>query len=232
MTRTAALINGPGAPDFLAGFVMEARPRVQRELISVWSFFDSKEYAQNILAEAPLDNGHVQVLDSSLLPWLTSLKNHKFTTIRLPYLVKLGQLRDVPGLVSLTLNGGFLGELVELVEHGKLHELDLSASPMNVDLTPLCGLPNLSRRVLIDLSGELDFSPLRQLVGLASLHLYKSGLTDVNFVFELPSLVNLGGVLVCICWVELMSHLSGFKEPLRPFCNRFPGTCRWTLGAD
>ncbi|MFY1694755.1 NACHT domain-containing protein [Solwaraspora sp. WMMA2101] len=190
LIRTAALINGPGSLDFLAGFALDVRPRVQRELISVWPYFDPKEYAQNVLAEAPLDSGHVLVFDLALLPWLAFLKNHKSTTISLHHMVKLERLRDVPGLVSLGLSGGFSGQLSELEVHGLLVDVSLSSPQKNVSLDSLGGLANLSQLSLNSFPEGQDFSPLKWLVNLKSLGLFNCGLVNVDFVSCLPSLVD------------------------------------------
>ena len=61
VVRTAWLVNGPSALDLLTGYGKDPRQNVQGELAKGWEYFDPDAYAQRVLADAPLVNGHLNV---------------------------------------------------------------------------------------------------------------------------------------------------------------------------
>jgi hypothetical protein len=108
---TAAFINGPAALGKLTSFSSDPRWEVQASLLDVWKFFDAGEFADKVLAEAPLMRweggaGSAYVGSIEHLPLLTRLKNLKSVDLRLAPGEELNDysvLRNVPYLRSVEL---------------------------------------------------------------------------------------------------------------------------------
>jgi hypothetical protein len=79
--RAAALVNGPAALDTLARYASDPRSHVQRQLITDWEYFDPIEYADKVLADAPLVDGRVDIRNAALLPALPRLRHLTRTAV-------------------------------------------------------------------------------------------------------------------------------------------------------
>ncbi|HEX2419221.1 MAG TPA: NACHT domain-containing protein, partial [Micromonosporaceae bacterium] len=90
--RTAALVNGPAALTTLANYASDPRPRVQRQLIKDWEYFDPSEYANKVLADAPLLSGHVEIRNTVLLPALSRLRRLTHTSVTISHKLDLDRL--------------------------------------------------------------------------------------------------------------------------------------------
>ncbi|SHN39165.1 NACHT domain-containing protein [Cryptosporangium aurantiacum] len=141
--RTAALINGSEVWPVLERFAADPRHRVQSELISVWEYFDPDEYADRILADAPLLNGSVTILNPTLLTALTRLRRLTELHVRLHDVTDLESLAGLPHLRGLFIDGDF-EDLTALAPHTELESV-LVGTKRRLDPEPLTRLPKLSR---------------------------------------------------------------------------------------
>ncbi|MEU7847668.1 NACHT domain-containing protein [Micromonospora parva] len=169
--RAVALVNGPDALSTLARYGTDPRPRVQQQLVTAWEYFDPADYADRVLADAPLEDGAVTIRSAALLPALPRLRHLTKTVIRTDQKVDLAQLSDVPHLneVNLTANG-IVGDLDHLAKSSDLSRIWLDADQQLLNLSSLPKLPRLTDLSLWGLAPDQDLSALTylpQLVWLA-----------------------------------------------------------------
>jgi hypothetical protein len=191
--RTAALINGPDAWPVLERFAQDPRHEVQRELIKAWRYFDPGEYADRVLADAPLLDGEIRVDDEVLLTQVPKLRHLGGLRVELEGMADLRPLAGLPHLTSASLGGRF-DDLAPLLEHRELHTLLLGPIPhvdleplaelalerlyfyprgdQSVDLSELRALPRLSGLGVNNLAPTADLAPLAGLSRLEQLALY------------------------------------------------------------
>lgn len=207
--RTAWLINGQGALDRLARYSPDPRPRVQDELVAGWSYFDPREYAERVLADAPLRRGHLSIEDPGLLPAVRFLRNLRDLHVYLPEGTGLDRLERVPALARLEAASVSAGQLPALAEHRRLREVALYNVKGTVDdISPFLRLPEL--RFLGIYAGQLTADPefITRLPQLAKLAL--PVLDDVEDFTFLSSQRGLRSLLLYGC-----KHLTTI-DPLRP----------------
>jgi hypothetical protein len=82
--RTAASVGSREAMARLAGYAHDPRPAVQLELADAWLHFEPARYAEEVLADAPLDDGHVRIKSVRLIPHLPRLRRLVGTDVYLP----------------------------------------------------------------------------------------------------------------------------------------------------
>ncbi|MEU4532005.1 NACHT domain-containing protein [Micromonospora ureilytica] len=186
--RAVALVNGPNALATLARYGTDPRPRVQRQLITAWEYFDPNDYADRVLADAPLDGGEATIRHAALFPALPRLRHLTKTVIRSDQKLDLAQLSDVPHLAEVRLTtGGFDGGLELLVKHLGLHTLHLDVDQQQLNLAALQSLPDLTDLILWRLAPDQDLTSLTQMTQLKELIL--SGVTvSGNLLAELTAL--------------------------------------------
>jgi hypothetical protein len=182
VVRTAALVNGPKAIRLLAGFSGDARREVQRELANVWDYFDPDEYATQVLADAPLRDGRVEVRNPILIGALAKLRRLTGTSIVLEDLLDVGRLAGVPHLQSLQLWEGLRGDLAALAEHGELTGLDLALRHRRADLSVLRSLSDLRSLWLRDIWVHQDLTPIGTLGSLEQLWLLHPPLDNLELL--------------------------------------------------
>ncbi|WHT22101.1 NACHT domain-containing protein [Crossiella sp. CA-258035] len=73
--RAAAFTENEDGLRLLRGYAADPRPRVQEELAAAWRYFEPARYAEEVLAGAPLRDGHIRVRDEHLLPYVDRLTN-------------------------------------------------------------------------------------------------------------------------------------------------------------
>jgi hypothetical protein len=170
VVRTAWLVNGPEALDLLAAYGADDRDDVQKELIKGWEYFDADLYAQKVLADTPLTMGRLRVEEPRLLHATRYIKQ-----LRSLYLA-----RDVAA--DLT----FLHQLDQPLTHFDIPNLKSG------DLSPLVSHAETlqSLNITVD-AGVQSFTPLRRLRKLKVLTVAARGVADLDFVRELPQLIDL-----------------------------------------
>lgn len=188
--RAAALVNGPAALATLARYAIDPRPRIQRQLIQDWEYFDPLDYADKVLADAPLDNGRVQIRNAALLPALPRLRHLTRTGVLIDQKLDSIQLADVPHLTDLSMNMGFAGSLEHLARHADLRFVQLRAERQQLDLSVLTALPNLSILYLFGLAADQDLTALTRLTQLTALGVDDASVTG-ELLANLPALTDL-----------------------------------------
>jgi hypothetical protein len=185
--RAAALVNGPAALAMLAGYARDPRPRVQRQLIQDWEYFDPIEYADNVLADAPLDGGEAEIRSADLFPALHRLRHLTRTRFSAVEKVDLARLADVPHLTGVFSYQGFLGNLKHLAGHKSLQSIGLSAEGRRLNLEVLAASSDLTFLSLMNLADDQDLVALGNLTGLTHLMVDNSPVTE-KLLTELSSL--------------------------------------------
>lgn len=182
VVRCAALVSGPKAMQLLTGFSGDARSNVQRELVAAWEYFDPDEYASRVLADAPLDDGRVDVHSVSVIASLSRLRNLTGTSIRLDETLEIQRLAGVPHLQHLVLWQGLRGNLAQLAEHRELNSLDLGFGHHQADLSVLGSFAGLTALWLRELSSDQDLSPIAKLGGLVNLWMLDAPIGRLDFL--------------------------------------------------
>ncbi|MGW6445364.1 NACHT domain-containing protein [Lentzea sp. NPDC055074] len=73
--HSAALVASPEAMTRLAGYAQDPRSKVQRALMNAWANFAPQQYAEEVLANAPLENGNATITSGRLLPHVRALRH-------------------------------------------------------------------------------------------------------------------------------------------------------------
>jgi len=222
--RTAWLINGSAALDCLARYATDPRPEVQDELVNGWSYFDPREYARHVLADAPLHHGRLDIYDPELLPAVTLLRNLGTLRVVLPGGVDLDCLQGLPALTELRANRASAASLPALAEHPELRAIFAYLNGTVADVSPFLALPRLR---LLNVFPErflpgLDF--IRELPPLTQLGLKGLEDADISALTSQPYLQSLH-LFDCpgLTSVQMLRHLTGLREL---------GLGRAGLGAD
>jgi Leucine-rich repeat (LRR) protein len=169
--RALALIGGPEALQALKGFARDRRVTVTRELMRAWSLFESEEYASEVLAESPLNNGRLLLRDPGLLPAVKSLRN--LTVLSCSFSRRAVDLTHLTGLEALV-------------------SLSIESSPTVTTLKPLEGSPNLAFLSLTHCTELTDIQSLRSLPALRTLFLsYDHAIDDLTVLGDLPNIASL-----------------------------------------
>lgn len=193
--RTIALINGPKAMRLLAKYAVDARPQVQRQLIDAWSYFDPEEYAQQVLADAPLVGGSVEVSHPALLGATQHLRHLTAVTAAFSARVNLDQLGACPQLRTIRVrevDGSFASltkfpRLAALISYGTDRAFTMS------ELASLATFPELEAVTFF--GQDCDFSAVEAIgrcPGLNEVKLYLgSQVTSIDPLAQLPLLATL-----------------------------------------
>lgn len=187
--RAAALVNGPAALTILARYALAPRSRVQRQLIQDWEYFDPLDYADKVLADAPLDNGRVWIRSAALLPALPRLRHLTRTDVSIAQKLDPIQLAGVPHLTDLFMNVG-AGGLEHLARHADLRFVQLRAERQQLDLGVFTALPNLTILHLLGLAADQDLTALTGLTQLTTLGV-DAALVAGELLTNLPALTDL-----------------------------------------
>lgn len=188
VVRTAWLVNGPPALDLLTGYGKDPRQNVQEELAKGWEYFDPDVYAQRVLADAPLIDGHLNASPRLLFAarHLTHLKSLSCYSGPLADLAFLNSLSQPLRRLSVgDLKSGDLSRLATCAE--TLEELYISTEATIQDYTPVLQLPKLT-----------------------DLRIQATACADIGFVRDLPQLRNLqlGNLTDTIDFSPLLSQTS------------------------
>lgn len=185
--RAVALVNGPAALATLARYSADERNRVQQQLITAWEYFDPHDYADKVLADAPLDNGAATIRSATLLPALSRLRRLARTIFSTSQQFDLGLLADAQHLTLLSLGAGFTGSLEHLASHADLDYIHLRVGGRRLDLDVFATLPNLTSLHLVELAADQNLTALAGLAKLTTLSLPGPPVTG-EFLASLPAL--------------------------------------------
>ncbi|MEU9161030.1 NACHT domain-containing protein [Streptomyces sp. NPDC048424] len=165
--RTAALLGGERALSVIRRFREETRPRATQELDDAWGRFDTRRYAEAVLADASLGSGVLSLRTAEQLACLEGLG--QFERLR------LFDVRQVPS---------------EIARRERLRELYVLDSPRLTDIGPLAALRELEH-LSLHCPGLSDLGPL---AGIPLKHLFTIGSrhVELNVLERLPGLLSLG----------------------------------------
>jgi hypothetical protein len=212
--RSAALVGSPEAMARLAGYARDPRRNVQEALLEAWLNFDPQRYAEEVLADAPLDNGYARITTARLIPYLDLLQRLRGTDLwlvdetfaDLRFLARVRGLRyfstHTPGEIDVSPLESTRPRLVGL--RGAKQYSNLDRLPHGLVLlglrqaAPWRNLDFLRGRAFNYLhlskpAPDCDLTPLAEVAGLDTLHCFNW--PDLSTIPDLPNLrtLELGG---------------------------------------
>lgn len=140
--RGLSLIRSSDAMDAIKLFAADERVTVSREVVRAWRNFDAEAYAEQVLADSPLDRGEITITDVSIAPCLRHLKHLTSVTVwarsRTTTLEPLTACADK--IWSLNLDSAGIADFGPISLMSRLDRLSIWNSPglLNVDfLAPI-----------------------------------------------------------------------------------------------
>ncbi|MET8759621.1 NACHT domain-containing protein [Lentzea sp. NPDC004782] len=209
--RSAALVGSPEAMARLAGYARDPRENVQEALLEAWLNFDPQRYAEEVLADAPLDNGYARITTTRLIPYLDLLQRLRGTDLWLDdeahtdlrFLDRVRGLRYLSTPTSGEIDVSPLEPtrpvVVNLRRAQQYSNLDrLPQIPVFLGLTqaePWHDLDFLRGRACNNLhlsrtAPDCDLTPLAEVADLKTLYCYNW--PDLSAMPDLPNLHTLG----------------------------------------
>lgn len=173
--RTAALTGVSEAIPLLARYAQDPRREVQRQLAEAWLYFDPQRYAEEVLAEAPLNAGKITVRSLRLLRHVQLLRNLESLWVQLPQheaIDSFHAFHGLPHLRTVEVDNVTQSEvdLTPLAEHRELEILFARGQHFS-NVRALTRLPELrSVRLTSDVPWE-EIEPFGELRGLSFLKL-------------------------------------------------------------
>lgn len=208
--RSAALVASPEAMVKLSGYASDPRKIVQEALIDAWLSFDLQRYAEEVLADAPLDDGIAKIESIRLIPHLSRLRHltgvevwlsPNETLLNLSRIGELPQLRyfyawvqgeiDISPLEQKTLRMIFLSgaqRYTNVERSPEVHTLGLYQDERWRSLDFLRGR-SLSNVHLSEVDARCDLSALTEVTGLRNV--YCQNWPDLEIFTALPALESL-----------------------------------------
>lgn len=210
--RAAALTAGNEALRLLRSYARDPRSVVQDQLTLAWHYFDPEQFAAEVLADSPLDNGRALIRSARLLPYAIHLQNLTNLQVDLPSSDEHGDLdflNNVPHVRWLAMqckettkplnlatladhpefeSAGFFSAFEftgfkALSTHPELNSLFLASRRHWKTLEPLDKLTNLDT-LFLSMVQEVHLDPLAELPKLARLQLW--GFTENTFSASRP----------------------------------------------
>ncbi|MDX8145984.1 NACHT domain-containing protein [Lentzea sp. BCCO 10_0061] len=208
--HSAALVGSPEAMAKLAGYAHDPREAVQEALMEAWLSFDLQRYAEEVLADAPLDDGIARIQSVRLYPHLFRLRNLTGVDVWLPRHESQPDLRGVAELpplrhLFLWMHGRIdLSEPAETTPQmiylsgaqrytnitiaSEVHTFGLNQREPWDDLGFLRGR-SVGHLYLSEAAPGCDLSPLSEVVGLEAV--YAHNWRELEIFKEMPELKTL-----------------------------------------
>ncbi|WP_189333350.1 NACHT domain-containing protein [Actinoplanes ianthinogenes] len=208
---TAALINGPRAIEILTRFTHDPRKRAQLELIKSWKYFEPHEYAERVLADAPLNDGEASVTEPSILAATEHLRNLTDLQAFFDTRCDLEALSPLPHLKWLHLRMGWAGRLATLERHPSLDNLMITSDNQSPTAAEIRSLARLRRLRVLTLyaPGSVDAQALLTIATMSSLQYLNLSLREVSDLSPLAALPDLKGVYFDGGNIESLTGLRG-----------------------
>ncbi|MBP2323973.1 hypothetical protein JOF56_004358 [Kibdelosporangium banguiense] len=220
--QTAALIGGPLALQALAGYAETRDDEIQEQLAEVWQYFPAEQYAVEVLANAPLRDGRITIMQTEHLPYLRCLTRLTATDVSLIFHFNVEDLEFLAGIPCLrrfaaTCKTDAVIDLGPVTEHPHLEELllffdtghvtNLGALASLTALTDLAiSLPEINNLeflrlittievLILELSNwSLDAHDLSALATLPKLHTLR--ILSAPMLLGLPLLPNVRNLIL------------------------------------
>lgn len=215
--RAAAVSGSPIGLDVIMGYRSRiTSPRLKREIVRAWRYFDATEYAENVLADLALEDIVLPLTSRPRLEAIARIPKarkvridseegikdfesfrdlpelQEFNCVRCAGLSTLSGLGGLHGLQKLNLSGAKgIDDVSELGSLTELQELYLSGWSTLTDATPLGRLANLRVLYLDGCERITNFDWLRNLRELRTLCLDNCSLTRLDFSGAVPHLRTL-----------------------------------------
>ncbi|WP_051399480.1 NACHT domain-containing protein [Haloechinothrix halophila] len=228
--QTAAFVNGQQALRLLTGYARDPRPEVQCALADAWRYFDPETYANEVLADAPLDGGAITVRQSRHVRFTQDLQHLSELDIDLDdQPADLSFLDEARHLVHLRCATVRPVDLTPVTQHEELRELwvwgegvqpvlgelsglgletmGLQLSSGQGSLDPIAEVGTLEWLALRGV-GSVDLTPIQRLNLLKSLVLHDSTTDPTPVVTSLPALE------IVVLRAPLFDGLAGLRPVL------------------
>ncbi|RSN65538.1 ATP-binding protein [Amycolatopsis sp. WAC 04182] len=195
--RAATLTAVDDALPLLRSYAQDSREKVQMQLSEAWQYFDPERFADEVLADSPLQNGKFEVNAGRLVPYTGRLRHLDALSVRLPGSEKqsdLGLLADAPALrvVDLDFTENAAVDVTSLTDHPALTEISLYFAKKYTGLQALSSLAALGELTIFRSSpwrGLEAFSRLTQVRTLTLDHL--RSVTSLKALAAMTSLTKL-----------------------------------------
>jgi len=161
VVKTAGLVGGDSALGVIAQFRADTRSTVAAAMGDLWTSFDAREYADQVLSAVTAE-----------------------ALVTVSTMAQLAELPRLQHLKRITLRG-FQGVPPEILRHGGLEYLHIDGDRSLRDLSPLSLLPSLTTFAVTGCPAVQDLGPLR------GLHLKKLFLHDLEPGMSLASLADI-----------------------------------------
>src|SRR5215470_97919 len=210
--RTAALVNGPAALRLIAGYALDPRWRVQEEIANVWRYFDAEEYAGKVLANAPLQNGKLEVKRPEHVQYASRLSQLTALDVDVREVGDLAFLVDARHLKYLYVVPTSTVDICALNTHSELNSAYIYGSCTGFEgLTQLPHIESLS----VSLTEVDSIKFVSQVRNVRYLHLHDTGhITSLYALTRLESLTDLslyGLKMNPVSAISKLSRLSGIS---------------------
>jgi hypothetical protein len=193
--RAVALSDHVDALDLLTHYAQDPRPHLQAELVDCWRFFEPTRYAIQVLGDAPLLDGHIEVRDVAWLPYLHHLRRLSDAHVQIypDWLDSLDPLQGLPGLTRLLARVRGRCSVSPLHASRALEYLNLTTTDEFTDLHDLSTLVNLRELVLLSEVQVHGIDFLHDLDRLERVEIDRIGPTvDLAPIYESKNLRVLG----------------------------------------
>nr|WP_225953908.1 NACHT domain-containing protein [Kibdelosporangium phytohabitans] len=194
--RTAAFVGGQEAMRLLSGYASTPHDDVQWELAKAWRYFPPEQYAAEVLADAPLRGGVIEVDKIEHTAHLGLLRHLDYVFLGIDdegNVSDLGFLTGIPHLsrLAVTIDGPV--DLGPLAEHRDLRGIELY--PGNGHPVGLNVLHRLHSLITLGLPLSDDTSDLEFVRGLPAVTVLQllacHGLEDLSALVDMPALRSL-----------------------------------------
>ncbi|MFH9067380.1 NACHT domain-containing protein [Streptomyces coeruleorubidus] len=231
--RMAAIVGGDGALSLISRHARDKRVTVQREIRQAWEYFDAEEYASMVLSKNPEYWTSLEVYLPHMLPalrhltelreltvacpvqgaeWMRGLKNLEVLHFQrgatgLAFGDIAAALPQLRGLSMMTRES--VGSFSHLSGLQHLEYLNIFRSKgVDFDLSPFPRLPSLTRLMLHNQVGDLDFASLAE----GAPQLETLWLAPIGFVEHLSGIGNLRNLRRLNISVDEQTDLAALSE--------------------
>nr|WP_222192393.1 NACHT domain-containing protein [Modestobacter italicus] len=184
--RALSLIGTEEALLALRQFSADSRVTVTRQLIRAWTQFDPERYAEEVLADSPLDRGYLKITDPELLPLTRHMKQLERVYLDCPGRWDSFEIvADYPVVTGL--DASFSKNLTDLSSLRRLVNLRVLSVRACSNLVSTQGLEAPALRTF-DAGGSAN---LADLSGLSSdwyntIHLSGTAVSDLAPIVQVP----------------------------------------------